>query len=503
MDEGRIDRGEFLRRSAGVAGVAGLVGAGWPLGRSLGGQLAQRRRPPLGQLARVAQGPLLTPGGAAYSAARQVVNARYSGARPLAVLRARSVSDVRKAVAWSARYGVRITARSGGHSYAGYSTLDGGLVVDLSSLDQIAIAADRRTVQVGAGARLIDLYTTLAARGLTVPAGSCPTVGVGGLSLGGGVGLASRALGTTCDNLVSVTVVTADGRALVCDERRNADLFWACRGGGGGNFGIATSFTFQTHRVNGGSYFFASFPWSHADAVVGAWQRWAPHAPDELFSICSLSTGTTTTCNVFGQYMGSTAALRRTLSGLTRAVSPSSLSVGASSYINLIQRWAGCLGESPAECRRVPHQLFAAKSDYVRKPLSRAAIATLVSGIDRRQAQSALGTGFILLDSYGGVINRVAPDATAFVHRDALCSIQYGSYWTEASNAAAGVSWIRGVYRQMRPFVSGFAYQNYIDPDLTSWPHAYYGANLARLVDVKTTYDPDEVFRFRQGIRAA
>ena len=90
---------------------------------------------------------------------------------------------------------------------------------------------------------------------------------------------------------MSVTVVTADGRALVCDARRNADLFWACRGGGGGNFGIATSFTFQTHRVNGGSYFFASFPWSHAADVVAAWQRWAPHAPDELFSICSLSTG--------------------------------------------------------------------------------------------------------------------------------------------------------------------------------------------------------------------
>ena len=173
MDEGRIDRGEFLRRAGGVVGVAGLVGAGWPMGRSLGGQAAARR-PPLGQLARAVQGPLLTPGSAAYSAARQVVNARYSGARPLAVLRARSVSDVRQAVLWSARNGVRITARSGGHSYAGYSTLTGGLVVDLSGRSRIAIAADRRTVQVGAGAHLIDLYTTLAGRGLTVPAGLVP-----------------------------------------------------------------------------------------------------------------------------------------------------------------------------------------------------------------------------------------------------------------------------------------------------------------------------------------
>ena len=203
-------------------------------------------------------------------------------------------------------------------------------------------------MQVGAGAHLIDLYTSLAGRGLTVPAGSCPTVGVGGLALGGGVGLASRALGTTCDNLVSVTVVTADGRALVCDARRNADLFWACRGGGGGNFGVATSFTFRTHRVAGGSYFFASFSWSHAAEVVSAWQRWAPHAPDALFSICSLSTGSgSPTVSVFGQYMGSTAALRRTLSGLTRAVPPRTLTVGASSYLGLIERWAGCLASPP------------------------------------------------------------------------------------------------------------------------------------------------------------
>ncbi len=449
------------------------------------------------------QGPLLRPGSAAYSAARQVVNARYSGARPLAVLRARSVSDVRQAVLWSARNGVRITARSGGHSYAGYSTLNGGLVVDLSGLARVAIAGDRRTVQVGAGAPLIDLYSALAARGLTVPAGSCPTVGVGGLALGGGVGLASRAFGTTCDNLVSATVVTADGRALVCDARRNADLFWACRGGGGGNFGIATSLTFRTHRVGGASYFFASFSWNDAAEVVAAWQRWAPHAPDELFSICSLSTGSgSPTVTVFGQYMGSTAALRRTLSGLTRAVPPSRLTVGASSYLSLVQRWAGCLGESAAECRRPPRDLFAGKSDYVITPLARAGIAALVSGVERRQAQSSRGSGAILLDSYGGAINRVAPDATAFVHRDALCSIQYLAYWGAASQAAAGVAWIRGVYRAMRPFVSGFAYQNYIDPDLAGWQRAYYGTNLARLVDVKTAYDPDEVFRFRQGIRA-
>jgi FAD/FMN-containing dehydrogenase len=159
------------------------------------------------------------------------VNTRYSGIRPLAILRARNVSDVRAAVRWCAKHDVKIAARSGGHSYAGYSTVQGGLVVDLGRLDGISVAPGGKTVQVGAGNRLIDMYSALASRGLTVPAGSCPTVGVGGLALGGGVGLAGRALGTTSDNIQSLTVVTANGQAVTADSRRNPDLYWACRGG--------------------------------------------------------------------------------------------------------------------------------------------------------------------------------------------------------------------------------------------------------------------------------
>ena len=493
-----IDRAAFLRRAGAVTAAAALTGAG------AGTATAQRRRrrPPLSNLARATRGPLITPGSRGYQSARRVVNTRYSGARPLAVLMARSVSDVREAVRWCARNDVRITARSGGHSYAGYSTINGGLVVDLTALDGLQIAPGGRTVQAGAGGRLLEFYSGLARRGLTVPAGSCSTVGVGGLSLGGGVGLASRALGTTSDNVVAMTVVTADGRARSCDARNNADLFWACRGGGGGNFGITTGFTFRTHAVRTASYFFASFDWEDAEDVVARWQRWAPNAPDELFSLCSLSTGSSgPVLNVFGQYMGPASALRRVLGGLTSAASPRNLSAGNSTYMNLILRWAGCLGESPAECRRLPYAPFKAKSSYVLEPVSRRGIATMTSWIERRQSQSSLGSGAILLDSYGGVINEVPADATAFVHRDALYSCQFASYWSSGRGAQrAALSWIGGFYRAMRPFVSQYAYQNYIDPDLGSWRTAYYGANYDRLVDVKTRYDPDDLFRFRQSI---
>jgi FAD/FMN-containing dehydrogenase len=312
--------------------------------------------------------------------------------------------------------------------------------------------------------------------------------------------MASRAFGTTCDNVVGLTVVTADGTAVACDARRNPDLFWASRGGGGGNFGVATGFTLKTHRVSSASYFFASFPWSEAADVILAWQRWAPEAPDALFSICSLSTGTSgPVVTAFGQWMGDQASLRRELRGLTGAVAPSSLSVGTSSYLNLMLRWAGCLGESPAECRRPPSQLFAATSSYALRPLTSAGARAVVSAVQRRQAQG-LGSGAILLDSYGGAINRVAPDATAFVHRDALFSLQYLCYWGSASAAAPSIAWLNGARRAVRPFVSRFSYQNYIDPSLPNWPTAYYGTNLERLQSIKSQVDPDDVFRFRQSI---
>ena len=167
-----------------------------------------------------------------------------------------------------------------------------------------------QTASIGAGARLIDVYARLASGGATIPAGSCPTVGVGGLALGGGVGFASRKLGTTADNVLSVQIVTADGRILTCDRTQHADLYWACRGGGGGNFGVVTSFRFRIHPVTQASYFVLTWPWASMNDVVAAWQRFAPRAPDGLFSICRLATGATQpSVQAFGQFFGSEAKL--------------------------------------------------------------------------------------------------------------------------------------------------------------------------------------------------
>jgi len=355
---------------------------------------------------------------------------------------------------------------------------------------------------VGPAAKLIDVQRALTRRGVTVPSGSCPTVGIGGLALGGGHGLAGRRFGLTSDNLLAARIVTADGRVRHVDASTNEDLYWACRGGGGGNFGVVTALTLKTHRVSGASFFNISWPWSEASEAIAAWQRFAPHAPPALTSILSLgTTGGSGSPRVaaLGQFFGSESALRTLLRPLTR-VPGAGFSTGSAGYFDLVMRWAGCLGGGLAACHRSTRSSFFAKSDYFDTPVNRRGRARMIDWIERRQATPSLGSGALLLDAYGGALNRPAKDATAFVHRDMLFSLQYLAYFGNAAAGRASRRWINGTWHALRPHVSGEAYQNYIDPDLAHWQRAYYGSNLARLRDIKKQVDPDFRFRFPQAI---
>ncbi|HEY7692853.1 MAG TPA: FAD-binding oxidoreductase [Gaiellaceae bacterium] len=491
-----IDRREL------IAAAAGAVAAGSALGR-LADALAAGPDPRVKELARLVSGPVLAPGSSGYAAARLVYNERFDGVRPLAVVRVNDVKDVQAVVGWAQRNGIAIVPRSGGHSYAGWST-GTGVVVDLGRLRGIRL--EGKSAVIGAGRRLIDVYAPLAGKGVTIPAGSCATVALGGLALGGGIGLASRKLGTTSDNVQSLRIVTADGRLLTCDERHHADLFWACRGGGGRNFGIVTDFRLRTAPVRNASYFFATWPWSAGPTIVPAWQRWAPHATDDLMTLCRLSTGTAAPAlQIFGQYFGPEQHLRALLAPLTRAAPPVRYSSGTSSYLDLMLRWAGCLGQSSAACHLVAEHgtlgraTFAGKSDYVKKPFTAAAVRTLQRGLEVRQG-AGHGSGSVILDSYGGAVARVDPGATAFVHRKVLHSMQYLAYWNAPRDQGPSLGWLRAWHGSMRPYVTGGAYVNYADPDLVHWQSAYYGSNYPRLVAVKKRYDPDRLFRFPQAI---
>ena len=272
-------------------------------------------------------------------------------------------------------------------------------------------------------------------------------MGIGGLALGGGHGLAGRRFGLTSDNLLAARIVTADGRVRHADADTNEDLFWACRGGGGGNFGIVTALTLKTHRAPGGAWFSVSWPWSQAEEALAAWQRFAPEAPPALTSILSLGTtggsGPPRVAAV-GQYFGDLARLRRLVAPLTR-VAGASLSSGSSSYLSLVLRWAGCLDGGLAACHRSTRSSFFAKSDYFDKRLGPRGRAIMIDWIERRQRNPSLGSGALLLDAYGGALNRPAADATAFVHRDMLFSLQYLAYFSGGAAGRASRRWINGV----------------------------------------------------------
>ena len=521
MSERPIDRRRFLLQSSAAGAALVLTGCG----RASRGVAKLPTLPDtpsaapavtavrpgghaLGDLASAVRGRVISHGSRGYAAAARVYNRHCDGARPLAVVEARDAKDVMAAIAWAGRRGVAVVPRSGGHSYAGYSTGDGVLVLDVRRLNAIQVHGRSQKATIGPGAQLIDVYMRLARRGVTVPAGSCPSVGFGGMATGGGMGLAGRRFGLTCDNVESMDVVTADGALRHVSSRSEPDLFWALRGGGGGNFGVVTRFVMRTHAVSHGSWFSISWPWSQAGAALDAWEELMSRAPSVLTSVFHLSTGASTPqVTAAGQYLGSPQRLQRLLAALPGAPA----SIGASTYRELMLRWAGCLGGELAACHtivtsaraRLDRARFGAKSDYVERRMSSGARAALVDAIDEAQRHTSEHSAAILLDSYGGAINDVAVDATAFAHRHARCSIQYLTYFGSEAVAGAARAWRQRAWHAMRPYVSGGAYVNYIDPDLAGWQRAYYGANAARLREVKRQVDPDFRFRFAQAIPPA
>jgi hypothetical protein len=462
-------------------------------------------------------GPLVRPGESGYPTAKLLFDPRFDALQPAGIAYVADAHDVATCLAFARTFGVPLAVRSGGHSYAGWSGSN-GLIIDVSGLNAVTVSGE--TATVGAGTRLIDLYHGLAASGRAVPGGVCATVGIAGLTLGGGVGVTARAYGLTCDNLESLQIVTANGAMLTATGAgQYADLFWACQGGGGGNFGVATSFTFRTRPAPEPVLFSVHWPWSQAAQVVGAWQSWAPPAPDELWSKLILLAsvgGHAPTVQLRGAYLGSAvdaANLLGQLYTMAGATPSASLLSGPQPFLSAMLAESGCSSIGYQACHlpwyggggALARQAQFAKSDFFTAPLSAAGIGTLLAGVAALPGTAGAhdGIGGVQLDSFGGAVNRVRPGATAFVHRNALFMAQYTTDWY-AGATAAGISnqhaWIRRLWSAMRPYASGQAYQNYVDPDLASWRQAYYGANYARLAAVKQKYDPAGLFTFPQAI---
>jgi hypothetical protein len=465
-------------------------------------------------LAAALSGTLVRPSESGYANARLVYNLRFEDAQPAAIAFCASAADVQRTLEFALAHAIQPIPRCGGHSYGGYST-GSGLIIDVTPMNRVAVAGSGATATVGAGARLIDLYAGTAGSGVLVPGGTCPTVGIAGLALGGGIGVLGRRYGLTCDQIQSVDIVTADSRLLTATPTSEPDLYWACRGGGGGNFGIAVSFELSAYPIPPLTLFDLHFPWGAAGDLLSAWQAWVATAPDELWSNCILSSAGTAGLgsNTAGVYVGDAGPLNQLINQLITAVGtqPSSRFVGQNSYLSAMFIEAGCSELTLAQCHlptvnpagTLTRPTFFAKSQYVSTAFPAAAVSATTTAVEQFQSELPTLGGSIAFDSYGGAINAVAADATAFVHRDALCQIQFevdASGPLDAQSTGGVESWLAQTARVLASYSNGQAYQNYIDPTLVDWEQAYYGANLPRLTAVKAAYDPDDVFHFAQSI---
>ena len=432
---------------------------------------------------------IVAPGDADYDNLRQAFNLRTLK-RPQAIVLTKTPAGVASVVGWARSRQVPFSVRGGGHSYEALSLSD-SLVVDTRLINDVRLDARESTLSVGGGATLAQAYQAAGARDLAIPGGSCPTVGVAGNTLGGGYGFLARKYGLACDSLMSLEMVDAAGRVVTADAGTNADLFWACRGAGGGSFGVVTRFQFKCQSVRQVAVFGVGWqlPLSRAKAVMQAWQSWAPNAPNEITSILRIakSSSGTIALRCAGQWVGPSERIEAELWPLLAIATPSAgLTKRSTSFLGAIRHFTP--PDEPA--------FMKGKSDYVATPMSDAGIETLLDGL----AQLPANTITLICDAYGGAIADVAAADTAFPHRGGvLYSMQYYAQMPAASPDVR-LAQMRALYAAMRPYVSGGAYVNYPDLDLSDAAQAYWGSNLARLRRVKAAVDPDNLFRHAQSV---
>jgi FAD/FMN-containing dehydrogenase len=394
----------------------------------------------------------------------------------------RSVSDVVRAVAHAAATGDRVVPRGGGHCFAGRSSRD-GIVLDLSGLDTISVA-DNGIATIGAGARLAQVYSALHAFGRTLPAGCGPTVGISGLTLGGGIGLLGRQYGMTCDRLVGAQVVLADGTVAECDDDREPDLFWALRGAGGGQFGVVTSLRFDTVPEPVTTRIEAHWSGIALAELVGAWQVWAPDAPDELTVNLTLESepGAPARATLFGAATLEEGPTRELLWEFTNRAATVELRAGLP--FSRLKPTMSDLDppELPDGTVRMRSEFFAGAMPH------RTLEALLTQFAEPRTA----GRRQLTFTAMAGAYNRVAEDATAFAHR--------GTRFLLEHVGDAADPWIDRSWTVAHRDGSGRVYPNFPDLALVDWAAAYHAGNYARLAAIKNAYDPHRFFDFPQAI---
>ena len=432
------------------------------------------------------QGDVLGAGDDDYDQARRVWNA-MADRHPAAIAHCAGATDVARALDHAREQGLPVAVRGGGHSIPGFSTCDGGLVVDLGPMKGIQVDPETKTVRAEGGVRWGELDHQTQRFGLATTGGVVSTTGIAGLTLGGGRGWLMRAHGLACDNLVAADVVCADGSVVRADTEEHPDLFWGLRGGGG-NFGIVTSFTYRLHEVGpvvaGGS---VAYEPSRARSVLGAFREQTVQAPDELSMQTALMDIGNPVAAIAACYAGPVEEGERLFEPLRRVAPPLADALGQLPYVNL---------QSALDGAFPPGQFHYTTSRSV-DDLTDNILDLLVE----HWAQAPRGpTPWILVEHMGGAVARVPADATAYGDRHATYEVSVWANWTDPQRTDDYVTWTRTLAGALDGYACG-GYVNYIEDDGERAVRTAYGQHYGRLQALKDRYDPDNIFRFNQNIR--
>jgi FAD binding domain/Berberine and berberine like len=443
------------------------------------------------------RGGLLRPGDGEYDGAQRIWNGMVAR-KPGLIARCADVADVQLVVRTAAAAGVLTAVRCGGHSLAGFSTCEDGLVIDLSRMRNVSVDAQTRRAQFEGGSLLGDIDTATQKAGLAFPSGVVSHTGAAGLVLGGGTGWLNRLHGLSCDNVTGFTLVAADGSIVHANAKENPDLFWALRGGGG-NFGVVTEFEVNLHPVSSvlfgaGMCFDDDIP-----AIVQHWRDFMPHAPDNLRWGISLTIAPHTE-NIPAHLRGRPAASQGLLwvgdleeghGWVDRGLSlcnPVAVTKSELSFLNL---------QTMAD-HEFPHgRRYYTKSGYY-KSLADEDIQRMV----RALATIPSPASQIELSYLGGAAGRIGAGETAFGDRSSPFIVNLLGNWLAPEEDAANIAWVRGLFAELRPSMTPGVYVNFMSGDEQGRVPEAYRERWDRLVDIKTHYDPDNFFRLNQNIPA-
>lgn len=451
----------------------------------------------ISRLRAAVQGQVVTPGDVGYDEARRVWNGMIDK-HPALIVRATGVEDVAPTIALARETGLALAIRGGGHNVAGNGTVDDGILLDMGDLDGIEVDPDARLVRVSAGATLGDIDRATEPHALAVPMGVVSGTGIAGLTLGGGVGWLTRAHGLTIDNLVSAEVVLATGQHVRASDVEHPDLFWGLRGGGG-NFGVVTSFTFRAHPLDpdvlAGTLIYELPRWSEA---LRAYVEWAADVPDDITTLTTFMVpppdwelGDRVLMFLGFAWAGADRAEGEAVIGRLRAACPPDAAI-----------------LDPTRWRAFQSTFDAAMPKGVRAYWRNASFdrfegPTIDTLVERCGAQRWVGTAADL-HHMGGAFGRVAEDVTAFPDRSAQFWLNVYGFWPDPADDAARVGWVRGFSDAMRPHATAGQYVNFLghdDADAHRKALAVYGpAKLGRLAEVKRRYDPENLFRVNHNI---